>query len=527
MNRKRIISTLLSFLVCALVIGMFAGSGKINALDGLEEMKWVDSVETREIYPGVKAYDIVTTESSIYKLERIHIVEFDPAQGDLYVDVTNMEPTSEKLKTVKKTMEDFTAKNGEGKTALAGVNGDMWMVSYAHARILGREDLLTGSYKSYAKDPVVKKSLTIPRGYVVEKGEIICTGHMSAETPYEGEFTSFGFDNKGNVQLGKPTAKVTLNDITSGATATVNGINRLPSANAIVMYTDKGPISNYALDDAYELIIDCDYDYVVRHGETIKGKIVAICKEGDEDMPMKENRIIITARTKKISKLEGFNVGDEVEIPITVKDGFKNDEFWQSQVYCAVGGHMEFFRDGKATSLGDTSSGYPTTMFATTKEGKVLFIVADGRQSGYSVGIPFDKYDELGKALGFEDAFIVDGGGSTTMVQYINNEYKLINRPSDKDSNGNYGSARTVVNTVILSYGADKNATPAPTPEPTPVPTEEVTVTEKPAENVPQEPQTKEESKGLSNTGIILIGVGAIAVIAAVALIVLKPWKKN
>ena len=30
--------------------------------------------------------------------------------------------------------------------------------------------------------------------------------------------------------------------------------------------------------------------------------------------------------------------------------------------------------------------------------------------------------------------------------------------PSDKDENGNYGQPRSVVNSVILSYGTDRNA---------------------------------------------------------------------
>ena len=41
-----------------------------------------------------------------------------------------------------------------------------------------------------------------------------------------------------------------------------------------------------------------------------------------------------------------------------------------------------------------------------------------------------------------------------------NDGYKLVNRPSDKDSNGNYGATRTVVNSVIVSHGKDRNAPP-------------------------------------------------------------------
>lgn len=491
---------------------------------GLESMDWVENLKTRELYNGVTMYDFTSKADSVYKLNHIHIVEFDPRQSDLYVDVTNCAEYSNKLKTVEQTMKDFNETNGQGKTAIAGINGDMWMVTYAHARVLGHPEYLSGSYKSYADDPVVTKSLTIPRGYNVYQGEIISTGHISAETPFEGDFQSFGFSADGEAQVGQPSATVKLGLAGSDETIKIDGINRLPAKNAIIMYTDKGPVSNYALEDAYEIIIDFDFDYVIKHGANITGKVVGICKQGDEDMPMKANRIIITARGKRVSKLEalGIKVGDNVTIDVQVKDGFKNNEFWQN-VYTACGGHMVFFKDGKASNLSG-ESGYPTTIIAKTKSGKVLFIEADGRQSGYSVGIPFDRYDDLGKALDFEDAFVCDGGGSATMVELAKNGYKLTNRPSDKKEDGSYGSPRTVVNSVIVSYGRDRNE-PDPTEEPTQEPVQE---TEVPAENTaaPVNPSS-DKSGGISDGAIIGIGAGLIVIIAAVVVIVLKPWKKN
>ena len=517
--KKNIVSKALC-LVFALVLAVCLAPlhNETYGLDGLESKNWIENLTVKELYPGVTAYQFQSKEDSAYLLNQWNIVEFDPAQSDLYVDVTNADQYSNKLKSVKQTLEDFNAINGQGKTAIAGVNGDMWMVSYAHARILGRADLLATDYKSFANDPVVTQSLTIPRGFNVYNGEIISTAHHSSETPYQGDFTAFGFSADGQVELGKPVVTINVVDQTSGASFKPAGINRLPANNAIMMYTDKGPVSNYALADAYELIIDFDQDYVIRHGTDITGTITAITKEGDEDLPMQENRIIITARGKRIEKLEGFNVGDKVQITISVKDGFGNTEFWQN-VQNAVGGHMEFARDGKYSGLSG-ESGYPTTMLAKTKSGKVLFIVADGRQSGYSVGVPFSTYSKLAKEFDFEDAFIVDGGGSTTMVQLEAEGYQVVNRPSDKKSDGSYGSPRTVVNTIILSYGRDRNA-PEETATPEPV------ATDVPAEptGVPSGAKT---GGGLSaNTIAIIIGVVAVAAIGVVTALILAKNKKK
>ncbi|MBQ3868195.1 MAG: phosphodiester glycosidase family protein [Clostridia bacterium] len=505
----------LAVLALALAAGLLTPAVRVNALDGLKDKEWVTEYSEREIYPGVMAYDFVSAESSKYKLNHIHIVEFDPKQSDLYIDVTNEAEHSDTLKGVKKTMEEYNANHPDRK-AIAGVNGDMWMASYAHARIEGK-----GTSYGGQSDAVVTHALNIPRGFNVYKGEIISSPHDVTETPHEGEFTSFGVSADGEVQLGQPKVTVNVTNNTTGETVKLNGINRLPANKAIMMYTDKGPAANYSLADAFEVIIDFDEDYFIKHGTNITGTVTGICGPGDEDMPMQENRIILTARgDKKIEKIADYKIGDKVTIDVSVKDLFKNNEFWQN-VYTAVGGHMEFARDGKYSALSG-EGGYPTTIIATTKAGKMLLIEADGRQAGYSVGIPFGTYKSLAEELDFEDAFIVDGGGSATIVELDGEELKLINRPSDKKSDGTYGSPRAVVNSVILAAGPDRNAPPA-TEEPTAEPTAEPVTT-----GSEQDPgKSDNKNNGLSTAAIIAIIAGAVVIAALVAVTLVVTKKKK
>ena len=516
--KRKLTRITLAVLALAMFACLLTPARTVDALEGLKDLDWVTEYSEREIYPGVMAYDFVSAESSKYKLNHIHIVEFDPKQSDLYIEVTNEAEHSNKLKTVQNTMEDFNA-NNPGKKAIAGVNGDMWMVAYAHARIEGKGTTYNG-----CSDAVVTHELTIPRGFNVYKGEIISSPHDSTETPFEGEFTSFGVSADGEVQLGQPKVTVNVTNNTSGETVKLNGINRLPANKAIMMYTDKGPAANYSLADAFEVVIDFDEDYVIKHGTNITGTVVGICGPGDEDMPMKENRIILTARgDKKIEKLSGYQVGDKVTIDVSVKDLFKNNEFWQN-VYTAVGGHMEFARDGKYSSLGG-ESGYPTTIIATTKSGKMLLIEADGRQADYSVGIPFTVYNSLAKELDFEDAFIVDGGGSAQIVELDGEELKLINRPSDKNADGTYGKPRTVVNSIILAAGPDRNAPPA-TEEPTAEPTAEPVVTPDNA-NESDKSDKSDNSNGSLSTGALVAIIAGAVIVAALVVVTILVTSKN
>lgn len=401
------------------------------------------------ICDGVTSTHYALSADSKYGQQDITVVEFDPRQSNLYFDVISGGTYATTLKTVSATVKAFNESNGQGKRAVVAVNGDLWMVSYAHARVLGK-----GTTYKNCSDPVVKKSLTVPRGFNMYDGEIITSTHMSQETPYEGDFYSFGITDDGTAVLGNPQVGIKIANKTTGVTVSGDGVNRLPANNALVMYTDKLS-NNYALDDAYEVVIDCGYDYVVRHGETIKGKVTAIKKSGESSAPeFKQNRIILTARGSRIDRLTGFSVGDSVEISINVTDKMGNNAAWQG-MRNAVGGHMPIVVDGKSKNISD-SSRYPMTILGVKDNGNVVMITYDGRQSGYAVGLKNSDADELCLELGVATAFFLDGGGSATMVQLVGDEYKLINRPSDKQSNGEYGQPRTVVNTVILSVGPKK-----------------------------------------------------------------------
>ena len=451
MKRKLILKKLLSALFCCVLTITLLGGTFISA-DEKKPIPEAKNVEITELYKGVTLTSFEVDQKSSYTLNKFKIVEFDPNQSDLYIDVTNAADYSNELKTVMQTVEDFNKKNTEGKTAIAAVNGDLWMVAYAHARVEGAGT----NYGGY-KDAVVTEELTVPRGFNMYDGEIITSAHMQQETPYEGDFQSFGFTADNKPYLGQPRTTVKINNTTKDVTKSINGINRLPAKNALVMYTDKGVLSNYSLSDAYEVVVDCDYDYVVKHGETIKGKVTAICKEGDADPKMQANRIILTARGSAEKKVKDYEIGDEVEISIEVKDTFGNDAVWQNEIKNAVGGHMVFAKNGEYIDLGSPSY-YPSTIIAETNSGNVMLIQNDGRQEGYSLGLRHNDCDNLARELDLKNAFIVDGGGSSTLIALAEDGYKLVNRPSDTDSSGNYGATRTVVNSVILSHGKDRNA---------------------------------------------------------------------
>lgn len=435
-NKISVISVILTVaLICGVLCSFTAVAGAATNIISGEVSR-----TATELYDGVTKTAYSLSASSKYGLQKFWTVEFDPMQSDLYFDVVGGGTYATNVKTVSKTIAQFKADN-PGKTPIAAVNGDLWMTS-AHSRVLGKDH----SYKGYS-DSVTTKVLTVPRGFNMYDGEIITSAHMQQETPYEGAFYSFGITEDGVAVLGNPQVSVTINNKTSGAKAGTTGINRLPANNALIMYTDRGCVSNYALSDAYEIIIDCDADYTVCHGAKIVGKVTGITKPGEAKQEMKQNRIILTARGTRLSSLENFAIGDSVEISVSVTDSMGNTEVWR-RMKNAVGGHIPVIIDGKSKNSTNNTA-YPMTVLGIKKDGKVVILANDGRQSGYSAGIKISQLDELCVELGIDTAFILDGGGSTAMVtldKLGGTDYTLVNRPSD-------GAERSVVNTVILSYG--------------------------------------------------------------------------
>ncbi|MGH2752958.1 MAG: phosphodiester glycosidase family protein, partial [Actinomycetota bacterium] len=103
------------------------------------------------------------------------------------------------------------------------------------------------------------------------------------------------------------------------------------------------------------------------------------------------------------------------------------------EVLDTIGGNPTLIEDGRIIEHNVIGEGsffrrHPRTGVGTTPEGKVLFVVVDGRQPGYSVGMTLKEFADLFASLGADWALNLDGGGSTTMV--INGS--IVNRPSNE-----------------------------------------------------------------------------------------------
>lgn len=457
---KRLTGVILAGVIAAQTF--FIGSAPVEGLSAYYDCAPISGEESREVtylYDGVTRTDIVLSNSSKYKKQAFTVVEFDPAQDDLYFEVRGGDETYLTTKNrTSDTMARFNAE-GTGKTALVATNGGLWMSNNYQVRAEGQEANYV--YPEYPAN--VKKSYNIPWGYNMYGGEIVCTNNIEEETPFPDYFRQFGITEDGEALFGRVLTHTTVTNNTTGVSVKSEGINRLPVENALITYTDRGMASNYCLDDAYEVVIDCDYDYTVKPGCTVKGTVIAISPPGSPRAAMKSNRIILTARGDRLADLKAYSVGDSITINVEVEDTINpnNSKKWYSVTNC-VNGHLWAIWDGVPQGLTSTDY-YPVTILGIKENGNAVMISSYGRQYNqlggyYSYGLQTCQVDELCEELGIVTAFLMDGGGSTTMwCVEPDGSYELTGRPCDKNADGTYGAERKVLSSLILAVGPSRS----------------------------------------------------------------------
>ena len=437
----------LSALICAVLASVMIISA--FAADGAPKLTGENSRTVKELYPGVTLTSVTTPSGSVYGSQGINIVTFDLAQRDLYLDTFYYNNDARKLATVANQITQYNETH-PGKTAIAAVNGDMWMVSYAHARIEGKGT----SFGGYS-DAVVKKELTVSRSHNVVDGEIFTSGTIRQETPYAGASWAFGITDDFVPLLGQPTVTITAKDETNGASFRIDGINRLPANNATVMYTDRvmSTYKGFALDDAYEVLIEFEEDYTPKHGMNVTGTVKAIYspENGQDPDYINEKQMVLTSRGTTVADLKKLAVGDSVNITVSVGDLCGNSEAWR-RVTNSVGGNIVYVQNGTLTGNG-LEAGYPTTMLGYDNDGKIVMLTMNGRGYG-GVGANGDRLARLCKDLHLYNAFILDGGGSMTMI--VNDGAKYTPVSHAVDSKGTV--YRTVNNSLILAHGPERAA---------------------------------------------------------------------
>ena len=172
-------------------------------------------------------------------------------------------------------------------------------------------------------------------------------------------------------------------------------------------------------------------------------------KGGNNLIP--ENGVVISFRSRIDKKLEmQLREGERGKIEIGLKPAI-----WNHTIQ-AIGGRVRLVKNGRVNEMlakqhraqknhtpgkrqRDLALSYePRTALGYNAQ-KLILIVADGRQAGYSTGLSLYRLASLLIELGATEAINLDGGSSSTFIV----EGKGVNRPSGQGE-------RTVLNAILI-----------------------------------------------------------------------------
>lgn len=199
--------------------------------------------------------------------------------------------------------------------------------------------------------------------------------------------------------------------IYGGVATPVNKLNRTPQNGNIVLYTD-----NYGSTNRAKL-----KNTSVR----IENNVITDIYTGAKEVPLKKNTNLISffGQSSSIPEQLGMKEGDPLEIKITpdFEDGYQAYECGSMLV--KEGRNVVPEKDRWAGTLLNRD---PRTAVGIKEDGKLVLVVADGRQPGYSRGFTGTELADFLIGLGVRNAAMLDGGASSQIFV----DGSLRNKPS-------------------------------------------------------------------------------------------------
>ncbi len=342
--------------------------------------------------------------------QTIHYMEYKPTEDSDYEfvihDVRNSDG-SVTLSTVSTIAADYEAKTG--RQVLYATNGDFF------------------DSTGYSIDSLVKD------------GEVIKTGVYTNKN-------AFGFDNNGNVAVGRVTeTKDQLEFSYGGETYRLDlaGLNVVPGEDEISLYTSAQGVT---IEDCVKYKATLQGDSTLTTARPLELSVAATVK-ADKALTLSSGQVAFVAQSGgKAQELlsKALSYGTEVRV-ISAPAG----EF--SDMSYVVGGWDILVKDGnivESTHSTKDDPNYggvdaPRTMIGMKADGTMFLAVIDGRQS-HSVGCTVAEEGQLAYAFGAAYALELDGGGSSVFLRSEDGQNLICcNKPSD-------GNERKVSNAVML-----------------------------------------------------------------------------
>ena len=229
-----------------------------------------------------------------------------------------------------------------------------------------------------------------------------------------------------------------------GRRFTISGLNRPRGDNELIVYTPEFHRNTLTNPGCVEVICR-------------RNRVVGV-HDGEGSLTIPVNGFVLSAcGFAREWVLANLRAGSKIRLDMTLTPiESQQTEAWKRASF-VVGGGPQLIMEGKVAITFEeekvapqfVNDRHPRTAIARLKDGRMLLVTVDGRQSGISVGMSLPEFARLLLEFDAWEAINLDGGGSTTMVV----DGKLVNSPSDQTGERPVSDAILLIPRRLLQNG--------------------------------------------------------------------------
>jgi exopolysaccharide biosynthesis protein len=192
----------------------------------------------------------------------------------------------------------------------------------------------------------------------------------------------------------------------------INKINRTGLDGNIILYTDAYGSTNRANIKNTSIRVE-------------NGVVTSIIKDTLQEAPIKKDSNLISffGKNSLLPNKIGIKVGNKINIGMEPQF---NGDYVAYECGCMLVENGFIVTPDKYRWVGTLNNHDPRTAIGIKKDGRVVLIVVDGRQPGYSIGFTGKELADYLISVGVQDAAMLDGGATSQM--YVDGSLK--NKPS-------------------------------------------------------------------------------------------------
>lgn len=202
-------------------------------------------------------------------------------------------------------------------------------------------------------------------------------------------------------------------------------LNEAPGQNEVSLLTRTWGPTTPQLDNGLEVVLR-PFPPATPNGE-LAGTVVEVKQGSSGGTPIPADGAVMAAQGPTAQRvLTEAPLGSTVNVRLVLSPDWTNVAEAMGGGPALVRAGKPIFRHGELFSP-DQLARNPRTAVAQLRDGRVMLLVVDGRQPGYSAGMTNFELAQTLVRLGAQTASGLDAGGSSTMAF----DGRLLNRPSD------------------------------------------------------------------------------------------------